>query len=100
MRWILSLKKPMKYREFATALAANLPKSVGKPTTTKNSGCKSAKECGNTNSNKKPVCRVFDFDPKKSVKNPKKYRGSATGLPAKFLSISVGKLKTKKSAES
>ena len=35
MRWNLSLKIPIKYREFATALAANLPKSVRKPTTTK-----------------------------------------------------------------
>ena len=42
MRWNLSLKIPI---EFAPALAANLPKSVGKPTTTKN--------------------RSFDFDPKK-----------------------------------
>ena len=32
MRWILSLKKPRKYREFATALPTNLPKSGGKPT--------------------------------------------------------------------
>jgi len=36
MRWILSLKKPMKYREFGTALAANfLSKSVGKLPTKK-----------------------------------------------------------------
>ena len=57
MRWNLSLKIPI---EFAPALAANLPKSVGKPTTTKN--------------------RSFDFDPKKkcekkNIRHPRLPRG-------------------------
>ena len=91
MRWILSLKKPMKYREFATALAVNLPKSVGKPTTTKNSGCKSAKECGNTNNNKKPVCRDFDFDPKKSVRKTKEIPRIRHRSACKFMAKKVRK---------
>ena len=96
MRWILSLKKPMKYREFATALAVNLPKSVGKPTTTKNSGCKSAKECGNTNNNKKPVCRDFDFDPKKSVRKTKEIPRIRHRSACKFPTKKCGKITNKK----
>ena len=96
MRWILSLKKPMKYREFATALAVNLPKSVGKPTTTKNSGCKSAKECGNTNNNKKPVCRDFDFDPKKSVRKTKEIPRICHRSACKFPTKKCGKITNKK----
>jgi len=96
MRWILSLKKPMKYREFATALAVNLPKSVGNPTTTKNSGCKSAKECGNTNNNKKPVCRDFDFDPKKSVRKTKEIPRIRHRSACKFPTKKCGKITNKK----
>ena len=60
------------------------------------SGCKSAKECGKTNNNKKPVCRVFDFDPKKSVKKPKEIPRIRHRSACKFPTKKCGKIKNKK----
>merc|ERR1712212_498044 len=68
----------------------------GKPTTTKNSGCKSAKECGNTNNNKKPVCRDFDFDPKKSVRKTKEIPRIRHRSACKFPTKKCGKITNKK----
>merc|ERR1712212_1389443 len=56
------------------------------------SGCKSAKECGKPNNNKKPWCRDFDFDPKKGVRKTKE-------IP-RIRHRSACKFPTKKSAES
>ena len=76
MRWILSLKKPMKYREFATALAA--------------------KECGKTNNNKKH----FNFDPKKSLRKTKEIPRIRHRSVCKFPTKMCGKITNKKSEQS
>ena len=78
-----------------SACHADAP-GVGKPTTTKNSGCKSAKECGNTNNNKKPVCRDFDFDPKKSVRKTKEIPRIRHRSACKFPTKKCGKITNKK----
>merc|ERR1712212_422971 len=78
------------------------------------SGCKSAKECGKTNNNKKtlavnlpksvgiptttkkPVCRDFDFDPKKSVRKTKEIPRIRHRSACKFPKKKCGKITNKK----